>query len=231
MFQPNDKTQSDAGFSLVEVLVALAIFTIVITTVNGALVVLINANSKSNHTQEVITNLMFALDGMTRRVRTGFGYHCIPPTSSNKFNHPTNGGSLKATSTQDCLGGLSLSFVDTEGALGDKGYEKRLVYSFDKDYHTKPDHDPDRGAIIVREFIKPSDNSDEINDLLGDPYPITSEQVDITNAFFTVRNSDHDDTDHLQPSVTFVLEGEIIFKGSTTSLQLQSTVAQRVLDI
>jgi prepilin-type N-terminal cleavage/methylation domain-containing protein len=64
------------GFSLIEVLVSLSIFTIVVTISVGSLLVLIDANARARNTQEVMTNLTFTLDSMTRDIRTGSDYYC-----------------------------------------------------------------------------------------------------------------------------------------------------------
>ena len=64
------------GFTLVEMLVALALFSVVITIAVGALLMLISSNQRLQSEQSVMTNLSFALDSMTREIRTGAAYFC-----------------------------------------------------------------------------------------------------------------------------------------------------------
>lgn len=92
------------GFSLIEVLVSLSIFTVVMTVSVGALMVLIGANSRAQNTQSVMTNLSFSLDSMTREMRTGTDYYCGLVTSL-----PTSG-----ITTRDCLTGAE-GFSFNEG--------------------------------------------------------------------------------------------------------------------
>ncbi len=94
------------GFSLIEVLVSLAIFTIVVTISVGSLMVLIDTNARARNTQEVMTNLTFTLDGMVRDMRTGTDYDCEAS------------GSLSVTISTDvfdCTKGTAFSF--NEGGL------------------------------------------------------------------------------------------------------------------
>jgi len=76
---PNTNTvvvQKSMGFTLVEVLVSMSLFTIVVTMSMGTLLVLIDANAKQQNIQTAMTNLSFALDSMTREIRTGYSYQC-----------------------------------------------------------------------------------------------------------------------------------------------------------
>jgi prepilin-type N-terminal cleavage/methylation domain-containing protein len=62
------------GFSLIEIMVSLAIFAIVVVVATGALLTTIDATKKAQATQTVLTNLNLALEGMTREIRTGSEY-------------------------------------------------------------------------------------------------------------------------------------------------------------
>ncbi|MEL6804355.1 MAG: type II secretion system protein, partial [Bacteroidota bacterium] len=76
------------GFSLIELLVSVSIYIVVITMAVGTLLVLIDANAKAQNMQDVMTNLTFAIDSMTREVRTGRGYYCSdtdPGVSLSEF--------------------------------------------------------------------------------------------------------------------------------------------------
>lgn len=65
-----------AGFTLVELMVSLTIFSIVMLISTGTLLVLINVNAKAQALYSSTTNLSFALDSMTREMRTGYYYYC-----------------------------------------------------------------------------------------------------------------------------------------------------------
>jgi prepilin-type N-terminal cleavage/methylation domain-containing protein len=67
---------STRGFSLIEMMVAVALFSIVMVVSTGALLALIDATRKAQALQSVMNNLNIALDGMVRSIRMGHVYHC-----------------------------------------------------------------------------------------------------------------------------------------------------------
>ena len=87
-------SKSERGFTLVEMIVAVALFTVVMLVSVSTLLALINANRKAQALQSVMNNLNLAVDGMVRAVRMGTTYHC---GASNY-----NGTSL---TTSDCPNG------------------------------------------------------------------------------------------------------------------------------
>src|SRR3990167_4369943 len=64
------------GFSLIEILVSIAIFSVVMITAAGALLATIDANHKAQAIQLAMNNLGFALESMSRVIREGNTYHC-----------------------------------------------------------------------------------------------------------------------------------------------------------
>lgn len=68
--------EKQAGLTLIEVLVSIAIFTIVLTVALGSFVSLIDASSRSRNRSETISSLTFIMNDMARRVRTGYNYDC-----------------------------------------------------------------------------------------------------------------------------------------------------------
>jgi prepilin-type N-terminal cleavage/methylation domain-containing protein len=65
-----------AGFTLLELIVAVGLFTIAIFISFGALVGLFDANGKSQTIFSAMTNLNYAIEGMTRDIRFATTYHC-----------------------------------------------------------------------------------------------------------------------------------------------------------
>lgn len=68
------------GFTLVEMIVAIFIFSVAMVIATGALVSILNANRKAQAVKSVMNNLNFALDSMTRSIRTGADYDCGVPS-------------------------------------------------------------------------------------------------------------------------------------------------------
>jgi len=64
------------GFTLIEILVSTAIFIIIMVMAMGALLSVSAANNKATSIKTVMDNLNFALDSMSRSIRTGQDYKC-----------------------------------------------------------------------------------------------------------------------------------------------------------
>ncbi|HEY5383439.1 MAG TPA: type II secretion system protein [Candidatus Paceibacterota bacterium] len=86
------------GFTLIEMLVSIALFSVVMVMALGALLSLSVADRKAEALKSAVDNLNFALDSMSRVIRTGSGYHCGSvlggdcPGGSNEFVFTANTG-------------------------------------------------------------------------------------------------------------------------------------------
>ena len=77
------------GFTLIEMIVSVAIFAIVMVAVSGAYLNLINIDRQTRGTNDVVNNLSFALDSMSRSIRTGTNYcsASTPGCFSSQFSY------------------------------------------------------------------------------------------------------------------------------------------------
>ncbi len=66
----------NSGFTLIEMMVSIAIFSIIMTISMGALLNIIDINRKSQSVKTIMNNLSFALEDMARDIRFGTGYSC-----------------------------------------------------------------------------------------------------------------------------------------------------------
>lgn len=108
-------TQKTAGFTLVEMMVAVAIFSMVAVISISALLALVDANRRSQALFSVVNNLNFAVEGMTRQMRTGAYYHC--------------GSAGGVAQPQDCPGGDD--YIAFEAYNGDRNDPSdQLVYRY-----------------------------------------------------------------------------------------------------
>ena len=63
-------SQKNKGFTLVEMMVSVAIFALVLVVVLGAIITIIDTNRKAQALSSVMNNLNFAVESMTRSVKT-----------------------------------------------------------------------------------------------------------------------------------------------------------------
>lgn len=113
------------GFTLVEMIVAVGLFSVVMVISITALLSVVDANRKAQALQSVINNLNIAVDGMVRSLREGTTYRCNSATPSNP-NCPTGGESIYFESH-----GGSLADVNDDWVYAYDPITKRIYKSED----------------------------------------------------------------------------------------------------
>ena len=111
------------GFTIIEMMVSLALFTIVITIAAGAFLSLIGGSGKLQGEQSIMTSLSFAMDIMTREIRTGTKYYC----------HADGADNIVPQEFKDCpAGATAISFKEAGTSLTGVG-GGRISYSYESD--------------------------------------------------------------------------------------------------
>jgi prepilin-type N-terminal cleavage/methylation domain-containing protein len=65
------KISNNSGFTLIEMMVSVALFSIVLIVVMGSILTIVDVNRKSQSLTVVMNDLSFALDSFNRTVKTG----------------------------------------------------------------------------------------------------------------------------------------------------------------
>jgi prepilin-type N-terminal cleavage/methylation domain-containing protein len=194
------------GFTLIEMMVALALFTVVITIAVGAFLSLIGQSSQLQGEQKVMTSLNFAMDSMTREIRTGTNYYC-----AKDVELPGSADETDPTLAQDCVNYDGISFVEAGSSLSAGAGSGRVAYGFNSASNT-----------IDRQIAANSAQS------------ITSSDVKITSMKFYVSGSTAQSVgstnDVIQPTVTIIITAQDPDDTSRT-YTLETTVTQRQLDL
>lgn len=188
---PNLKQHTAMGFSLIEVMVSLALFSIVMIIAMGAFLSVLDANRKAQALQISIDNTYFAFEHITRLIRTGTTYDCE---------------SFSSLDTHDCNGGSEFQFLDDTG----RTIRFQLVNG------------------VIEQQIR-----DATSGVWGNWFSLTAPDLDVKNLIFHVNNSTLLSSGNTeQPTVTLVIMGVVNEgKKTETQIKLQTTVAQRVLDL
>ena len=87
------KLKRSGGFTLVEMMVAIAVFSMVMVTATSALLNVIDANNKAISIKTAINNITFALEGISKDMRVGSDYSCYDSISSSFVGSCPSGGS------------------------------------------------------------------------------------------------------------------------------------------
>ena len=109
--------RNTGGFTLIEMLVSVALFTVVLTVTLGAILTIVDANRKARSLMSVMGNLNFAVDSITRSVKTGTGVltsgggRCV---STTQVDYDGSNGVVGTESVEYCLNsGVLTKQVDT----------------------------------------------------------------------------------------------------------------------
>jgi prepilin-type N-terminal cleavage/methylation domain-containing protein len=227
-------SSNKSGFTLIEVIVSLALFSVVITIAVGALLILIASNRQLQNEQSVLSNLSFALDSMTREIRTGSNYFCNNSVNTSaSLGGPnrrifTDGTTLDPGIVRDCDSGNDgelnyhgIAFDEGGDSITAGNSSSRIAY-----FHNRAE-----GKLYRR--------------LSGaDSESIVSDGIYLSDVDFYVTGSGRTGGgaggDELQPKITIVIEAynsKDDFEADNAdgvrdrAYVIQTTVTQRTLDI
>ncbi len=82
---PMIRTQPIRGYTLLEMIVSVGLFSIVMLVATAAYLTLINMDRQTRATSDLMTNLSFAVDSMSRSIRTGTDY-CTAGCFTDSFS-------------------------------------------------------------------------------------------------------------------------------------------------
>ena len=88
---PSPKSQDSYGFTLVELLVAISVFSVAIAIVGAIFVSAVSSQRKNINSQEVLDNARFVLESMGRAVRQSDVVSPDGTSSSLIISHPIKG--------------------------------------------------------------------------------------------------------------------------------------------
>lgn len=86
--------KKDRGFTLLEMLISISLFTVVTSIAFTALFSVIDANNKAKTINTVVNNLSTVMESMTREIRVGTDYTCGSEYISGGFNCSNGGGDI-----------------------------------------------------------------------------------------------------------------------------------------
>lgn len=109
------------GYTLIELIIAVGLFAVVMTLATGAYLIVIGVNRRIQSTVIGIDNLSFALDTMTRDIRTGTNYNCGGtgdcPSGASTFSFTDQSGRfvsyrVNGSAVQETVNGVSSVLTD-----------------------------------------------------------------------------------------------------------------------
>ena len=202
---PDNAHSAEPGFTLVEMVVSVALFAVIMVVAMGALLALVDANRKARAIESVMNNLNISLDSMVRAIRMGTHYNC----GSSAIPSEATGG--------DCPEGFDPPSTPA-------------VFSF-APYGSDASVQPERTAYSIA--LDEQGRSRLFRSLNGGAtsLPVTAPEVDIEDMQFYLVGSRPGDV--VQPKVVIVIKGSTGEVGTRlrTSFYIQATAVQRAFDI
>lgn len=105
MFKPKNKIRTNSGFTLIELITSLAIFSVLIAILSALFISSLTMQRRAFNIQQLVENSNFILDAMTKEVRTARVRTSASPsdildfanTSSESVQYSLAGGSVHRT--------------------------------------------------------------------------------------------------------------------------------------
>ncbi|MFA6338438.1 MAG: type II secretion system protein [Candidatus Paceibacterota bacterium] len=189
-----------SGFTLIEIMVASAIFIVVMTISLGSILSIVDGNKRILTLASVMNNLNLAVEDMSRTMRLGTTYHC------------GTGGTLNIP--LDCPSGDTFIALEQAGGnsttLGDQVVYKLIP-------HSRYPGDPDKFQLVK--------SVDGGNNFI----PMTASEIVITNMkFYVIGSLPNDNMQPKVVIVLQGFSGDTI--RTQSSFSIQTTVSQRIPD-
>lgn len=106
-------TKKQSGFTLLEMIVSMGIFTIVAVIAVGSLVRITSLNRQAQAMQAATNNINYILESISREMRVGSHFHCIDGTTYN------DNGNLAYKACNE--GSKGIVFISSKTALDGSG--------------------------------------------------------------------------------------------------------------
>jgi Tfp pilus assembly protein PilW len=197
----NGKNKFTEGFTIIETMIAIAIFLIVIVVGIGALLNAHLVNRKSQDVRSIVDSLSYTMEDMSRNIRTGYNYKCLE-------NGVASYVQADLATPASCQDGFGIAF---ESSTGDPTTPAdQWVYYVSQD-----------GKIM-----RSTAGLDDPVQMTPDEVVLSKSSYS-----FLVFGAEGPSVNSQQPLVIIRLNGVIKSGGITTPFSLQTAVSQRMNDI
>jgi prepilin-type N-terminal cleavage/methylation domain-containing protein len=207
----NKKNKHNKGFTLIEVLVSLSLFSVVLVIVGGTIVSVIGINKRNQLISSVVNNLNYSVDSMVRDIKTGYLYKCNYDESFEISSFKNSANTEDGTCSQQ----YGLTLISTIS-----GADTVVNYKFIP---------PENGNGYIEKTVYEGG--------VPSSYSITDKiNVNIDHVNFVVKNADALDCqgtcNYGQPSVFLMIKGKAGNQDiEVSNFYLQTFISQRVINI
>ncbi len=202
------------GFTLIETMVSLALFSVVLVISGGVIVSVIDINKRNQAISAVVNNLNYSIDSMVRDIKTGYLYKCgsvsVPTIEGIKADTDASLDNCATTDTITLVSTIAgdpmvvrYQFVPSNTG---NGYIKKTIYTADTSV-------PGEYSITDKVNV----NIESVNFNISNPATLECVDCGIPRG---------------QPSVSIIIKG---MAGNnqieTSKFYVQTFISQRVLNL
>lgn len=194
------------GFTLIEIIVSTAIFTIVVTVAVGALTSLNKTSREARALRVIMDNANSAIDSMARTVRMGI-----------RFDGGCDSGCTCAGANEDTVRDTGVDPVNVI-ASGDPKSTGNICLRF---YGPAPAG----GGLVETKYRYNGANKSVERSVSGGAYvPLTAPEVEVSDMRFYVTGTTLNKS---QPVVTMLMKGVARSSNQTRDFNIETTIAPR----
>lgn len=209
IFANNKILKNNQGFTLVEIMVAMGLFTVIVVMGIQSIIAVNKVHQKNQDQRAIIDSVSYAMEDIARNLSVATMINC-GATNISQYGDSNYIATLATLNADgDCVGKLLISFLpfsatatnSTRSAYAIIGGACSMIY--------KSTEEVGGQSIFV---------------------PITSQEIciDRSKSGFLVRGADT--TDKIQPLTTIRLAGYILYHDLKTPFNLETSVSQRFVD-
>jgi prepilin-type N-terminal cleavage/methylation domain-containing protein len=215
-------TQENHGFTLIEIIVSLALFAVVAVVAVGAFLKIVDADRRAQAIESAVNDTNFALESMVRDIRVGSDYECI---STNGNPAPPVGpilqtsGGFNNTHCSSLTSGMMIAF---NSSSVDLAYPScHLIHAYELS-----------GNVLEKaeQQLCPSNPSYQAYSFI----PLTSTSSALTIQTFDIKIDGQWPTSGFntaQPKIFILIAGKVgVSQEDQTSFTLQTTAEQRIME-
>jgi prepilin-type N-terminal cleavage/methylation domain-containing protein len=210
------KSKKQKGFTLIELMVSVALFTVVMLVSVAAILSIIGGNKKAQAINSVVNNLNFAIESMVRDMKTGFLYKC--PDSLGGYNGeswPIGQSTLNLCSTPGTFV-TTVAFFSTISGVPEPVEYTFVPASASQNYGVIRKKTVVAGVSRVENLTSPEVNVKDVRFYVNSPLPASQLPENLKS----------------QPSIFMVISGDArIGKNEVSRFGLQTFVSQRILNL
>src|SRR5690606_12007534 len=126
IFSKNPQKEHSGGFTILELMIAMAIFTVLITVGIGAVLDAMTQHARTRYIRTAMDNINYTMEDIARNIRLSSQIRCITSVNQNQSSHTKDGDVIPAS----CPPGSASGTPGSNKILFKSLYGQDITYTF-----------------------------------------------------------------------------------------------------